>query len=70
MRLESVVRQSGEDVTAQVMRAFDDKIKPSLADYLPERDEAYPNGAGVLSRECPRARCRLTVVLGRRSLRV
>jgi hypothetical protein len=29
----------GEDVTSQVIKAFDFKIKPCLKDYLPKREE-------------------------------
>jgi hypothetical protein len=39
IRLEALLRESGEDVTAQVLKAFDRTIKPSLKDYLPKREE-------------------------------
>lgn len=38
-RLEAVLREGCEDVTSQVIKAFDTKIKPSLRDYLPKREE-------------------------------
>lgn len=39
VRLEAMLREHGEDVTAQVVAAFDKTIKPSWKDYLPKREE-------------------------------
>jgi hypothetical protein len=39
IRLEDILRCSGEDVTAQVIKAYDATIKPKLRDYLPKRQE-------------------------------
>lgn len=39
VRLEALLRETGEDVTSQVISAFDRTIKPSLTDYLPKREE-------------------------------
>ena len=38
-RLEAVLREGCEDVTSQVIKAFNTKIKPNLRDYLPKREE-------------------------------
>ena len=39
VRVEAILRESGDDITAQVIKAFDTKIKPSLKEYLPKREE-------------------------------
>jgi hypothetical protein len=39
VRLEALLRESGEDVTSQVIKAYDRTIKPSLKDYIPKREE-------------------------------
>jgi len=39
IRLEAAFRAGCEDVTSQVIKAFDTKIKPNLKDYLPKREE-------------------------------
>jgi hypothetical protein len=39
LRLDAMLRENGEDVTAQAISAFDKTIKPSLKDYLPKREE-------------------------------
>ncbi|MBE0545966.1 MAG: hypothetical protein IH623_31965 [Verrucomicrobia bacterium] len=39
VRLEAMLRERGEDVTSQVVAAFDRTIKPSWKDYLPKREE-------------------------------
>jgi hypothetical protein len=38
-RLEAVLREGCEDVTSQIIKAFDVKIRPSLSSYLPKREE-------------------------------
>ena len=38
-RLDAVFRAGGEDVTSQVIKAFDRTIKPTIKDYLPKREE-------------------------------
>jgi len=39
IRVEAILRESGEDVTSQVIKAFDTTIRPKLKDYLPRREE-------------------------------
>lgn len=39
VRLEALLREAGDDVTSQVIKAYDRTIKPSLKDYLPKREE-------------------------------
>jgi len=39
IRMEAILRQGCEDVTSQVIKAFDSKIKPSLKDYLSKKPE-------------------------------
>ena len=39
IRIEALLREGGEDVTSQVLKAFDTAIKPKLKDYLPNRVE-------------------------------
>jgi hypothetical protein len=39
VRLEALLRESGEDVTSQIIKAFDKTIRPRLKDYLPKREE-------------------------------
>lgn len=39
VRLEAILREGCEDVTSQVIKAFDEKIRPKLRDYLPKREE-------------------------------
>ena len=38
-RLEAILRSAGEDVTSQVVKAFDAEIKPNLKNYLPDREQ-------------------------------
>ncbi|MEX2150388.1 MAG: hypothetical protein WD793_09225 [Steroidobacteraceae bacterium] len=38
-RFEHVIRENSEDVTAQVIKAYDQAIKPKLKDYMPKRKE-------------------------------
>ena len=38
-RFEHILRQNSEDVTSQVLKAFNQVIKPSIKDYLPKREE-------------------------------
>ena len=38
VRLEALLRESGEDVTAQVVKAFTTVIKPKLKDYIPNKE--------------------------------
>lgn len=33
------MREHGDDVTSQVLKAYDRRIKPGLKAYLPEREE-------------------------------
>ena len=39
VRLDAALRGAGEDVTSQVIKAFEAKIRPSIKDYLPKREE-------------------------------
>ena len=39
VRYEAILREYSEDVTAQIIKAFDRAIKPSIQDYLPRREE-------------------------------
>jgi len=39
VRLEATLREGCEDVTSQVIKAFDTEIRPKLKDYLPKREE-------------------------------
>jgi hypothetical protein len=39
VRLKALFRETGEDVTSQVLKAFNTEIKPKLKDYLPNRQE-------------------------------
>lgn len=39
IRFEHILRQNSEDVTSQVLKAFNQVIKPSIKDYLPKRAE-------------------------------
>lgn len=39
VQLLALFRETGDDVTAQVIKAYDIKIRPSLKDYLPKREE-------------------------------
>ena len=38
-RFEHILRQNSEDVTSQVLKAFNQVIKPSIKDYIPKREE-------------------------------
>jgi len=38
-RFEHALRIGSEDVTSQVIKAYNQEIKPKLKDYLPKRDE-------------------------------
>ncbi len=39
VRLEAALREGCEDVTSQIIKAYDEKIKPSLKEYLAKRPE-------------------------------
>jgi hypothetical protein len=45
VRYEAILRDHSEDVTAQIIKAYDRAIKPSIKDYLPKREELI--GAAV-----------------------
>ncbi len=47
VRLKAVFREQGEDVTSQVIKAFNTEIKPSLTDYLSKRKELIESAARV-----------------------
>ena len=39
LMLEDLMRRTCEDITSQVIKAFDNSIKPKLSDYLPKKEE-------------------------------
>ena len=39
VRVEALLRESGRDVTAQIIKAFTQEIEPKLSDYLLNRSE-------------------------------
>jgi hypothetical protein len=39
LRVEALLRQYGDDSTAQVVKAYVAKVKPHLKNYLPKREE-------------------------------
>lgn len=39
LMLEDLMRRNCEDITSQVVKAFDNSIKPKLSDYLPKKEE-------------------------------
>ncbi len=39
VRFEAILRENSEDVTAQIIKAYDRAIRPSIKDYLPKREE-------------------------------
>ena len=39
IRVEALLRGNGEDVTSQIISAYDKTIKHRLKDYLPNREE-------------------------------
>jgi len=47
IRFEHLLRQHSEDVTSQVLKAFNLAIKPSLKDYLPRRDELISSATKI-----------------------
>ena len=49
VRFEHLLREHSEDVTAQVIQAFNRAIRPSLKDYLPKRDELIPAALGLFT---------------------
>src|SRR3990172_7824965 len=38
VRIEALLRESGQDVTAQIIKAYNTVIKPKLKNYLPNRE--------------------------------
>lgn len=38
-RFEHILRENSDDVTTQVIKAYNQVIKPSLKDYMPKREE-------------------------------
>ena len=46
-RFEHIMRQHSEDVTSQVLKAFNQEIMPSIKDYLPKRDELISAAAKI-----------------------
>ncbi|OQW66541.1 MAG: hypothetical protein BVN28_00210 [Nitrospira sp. ST-bin4] len=56
-RFEHVLRTSAEDVTSQVVKAYNQAVKPSLKDYLPKREELI-SGATTIFVEAMKALAR------------
>ncbi len=48
-RLEALLRESGEDMTAQVVKAFRTIIKPKLKDYVPNKEALLGAAVKVFS---------------------
>jgi len=49
IRLEALLRESGEDVTSQVIKAYRTAIKPKLKDYLPNKETLLDAAIKVFS---------------------
>jgi len=47
-RLLAVIREGGDDVTSQVIKAYSHEIKPSIKDYIPKREELIKAALTVL----------------------
>jgi len=39
VRMQAFLREAGEDVTSQIIKAYSQKIKPSIKDYIPKRKQ-------------------------------
>lgn len=48
-RLEALFREAGDDVTSQIIKAFDGEIRPKLKDYIPKREELIEAAFRVFS---------------------
>ena len=46
-RFEHILRVHSEDVTSQVLKAFNEAIKPSIKDYLPKREELISSATKI-----------------------
>lgn len=47
IRFEAVLRDNTEDVTSQIIKAYDTAIKPRIKDYIPNREELISAGIKV-----------------------
>lgn len=47
IRLEALFREAGEDVTSQVVKAFNERILPRLKEYIPNRQELIQGASQV-----------------------
>ena len=47
VQLDSLFRNRCEDVTAQVVKAFNTAIKPSISDYIPKRTELIDSATRI-----------------------
>lgn len=47
MRFEHILRTDAEDVTAQVIKAYNQAVKPRLSDYLPNRHEVISAATAI-----------------------
>jgi hypothetical protein len=47
VRLEALFREAGEDVTSQVVKAFNERILPRLKEYIPNRQELIQGASQV-----------------------
>lgn len=49
-RFEHILRTAAEDVTAQVIKAYNQAVKPSLKDYVPKREELISAATTIIYR--------------------
>lgn len=47
IRFKAVLRDNTEDVTSQIIKAYDKAIKPRIKDYIPKREELISAGIKV-----------------------
>ncbi|MDP3297044.1 MAG: hypothetical protein Q8N09_05540 [Thermodesulfovibrionia bacterium] len=48
-RIAALFREAGDDVTSQIIKAFDGEIRPKLKDYIPKREELIEAAFRVFS---------------------
>ncbi|ELI5882891.1 hypothetical protein ACVW8L_004492 [Vibrio parahaemolyticus] len=49
VRLEHILRFNSEDVTSQILKAYDQAIKPKIQDYLPNRSELISSATQIFT---------------------
>jgi hypothetical protein len=47
VRFENILRANSEDVTSQIIKAYNRAIKPNIKDYLPKRDDLISAAAKI-----------------------